>query len=172
MLTQGNVRNVLETFKNYVINQSRAFLTRKGKNVTGNLYNSIKGDVKVYKNSMKVTFDLGEYGVYQDKGVSGTQRKYKTPFSYTDKAPPPQSLEKWISAKRFQFRNEKGQFMSYKSMSYIIARSIFKKGIKPSLFFTKPFENAYKTLPDDLVEAYGLDLEDFLAFTLNNERLR
>jgi hypothetical protein len=30
-------------------------------------------------------------------------------------------------------------------------------GIKPSLFFTKPFEAAYKQLPEELVEKYGLD---------------
>jgi hypothetical protein len=57
-------------------------------------------------------------------------------------------------------------------MSYIISNSIFEKGIKPSLFFTKPFEKAFKNLPNELVEAYGLDVEDFLAFTLNNKRLR
>ena len=62
--------------------------------------------------------------------------------------------------------------MSYKSMSYIISKSIFEKGIKPSLFFTKPFEKAFERLPNELIEAYGLDVEDFLAFTLNNERLR
>ena len=33
-------------------------------------------------------------------------------------------------------------------------------GIKPSLFFTKPFEAAFKKLPDELVEKYGLDMEE------------
>jgi hypothetical protein len=32
-------------------------------------------------------------------------------------------------------------------------------GIKPSLFFTKPFEKAFKKLPDVLVDKYGLDAE-------------
>ena len=31
-------------------------------------------------------------------------------------------------------------------------------GIKPSLFFTKPFEAAFKKFPDQLVEKYGLDM--------------
>ena len=62
--------------------------------------------------------------------------------------------------------------MSYKSMSFLIQRSIFEKGIKPSLFFTKPFEQGFKKLPDEVLEAYGLDIEDLLAFTLNNDRLR
>jgi hypothetical protein len=41
-------------------------------------------------------------------------------------------------------------------MKFALARSIFNKGIKKSLFFTKPFEAAYKRLPEELVEKYGL----------------
>ena len=58
--------------------------------------------------------------------------------------------------------------MSYKSMSFLIQRSIFEKGIKPSLFFTKPFEQGFKKLPDELIEAYGLDVEELLEYTLKN----
>ena len=65
-----------------------------------------------------------------------------------------------------------GKFGSYKSMGYILARSIKKKGIKPSLFFTKPFEKYFKKLPDELIERFGLDVEDLLAFSLNEKRLR
>jgi hypothetical protein len=32
------------------------------------------------------------------------------------------------------------------------------KGIKPTLFFTKPFEKYYKNLPKELEEKYGLDM--------------
>jgi hypothetical protein len=39
----------------------------------------------------------------------------------------------------------------------MIARGVYMNGIKPSLFFTKPFEKAFKQLPDTLVEAFGLD---------------
>jgi hypothetical protein len=42
-------------------------------------------------------------------------------------------------------------------MKFALARSIFNKGLKKSLFFTKPFEAAYKRLPEELVEKYGLD---------------
>ena len=45
-------------------------------------------------------------------------------------------------------------------------KAIFEKGIKPSLFFTKPFEKAFERLPDELVEAYGLDVEQFLKYTI------
>lgn len=71
-------------------------------------------------------------------------------------------------------RDEQGKFIkgNYNTIGFLIARSIFKKGIKPSLFFTKPFEQAFKKLPDELKDKYGLDIQDFLAFTLNQDRLR
>jgi hypothetical protein len=58
--------------------------------------------------------------------------------------------------------------MSRKSLQFAIAKSIYKKGFKPSLFFTKPFENEYKKLSNDLIEAYGLDMSEFLQYTLTN----
>ena len=172
MLTKGKTREALERFKGVVINQSRAMLTKKNKNTSKKLFNSIKGDVKAYEKSFVLEFYMEEYGIYQDKGVSGTKVKYNTPYSYTDKMPPRKKIEDWVSSRRFQFRDAKGRFMSYKSMSFLIARSIFRKGIKPSLFFTQPFENAFKTLPKELTKAYQLDIEDLLAFTLKNERLK
>jgi hypothetical protein len=166
MLTKGHTREALERFKGIVINQSRAMLTKKGKSVSKKLFNSIDGEVKVNPNSFSLSFFMEDYGVFQDKGVSGTKKKYNTPFSYTSKRPPRKTLEEWISKRRFQFRDKKGKFMSYKSMSFLIQRSIFEKGIKPSLFFTQPFQNAFKTLPDEIIEAYGLDVEELLEFTL------
>ena len=59
--------------------------------------------------------------------------------------------------------------MSYKSTAYLIAGGILKNGIKPSLFFTKPFEAAFKNLPDELTQAYGLDVEQFLQYTINKK---
>ena len=34
---------------------------------------------------------------------------------------------------------------------------------------TKPFEKAFERLPDELVEAYGLDVEQFLEYTINKK---
>ena len=166
MLTKGYTYQALNNFKKFVIQQSRSRLSKGRKNVNGKLYKSIDGKVKVNHNSFSLSFSMEDYGVYQDKGVSGTKKKYNTPFSYTSKRPPRKTLEEWISKRRFQFRDKKGKFMSYQSMSFLIQRSIFEKGIKPSLFFTKPFEQGFKKLPDEIIEAYGLDIEELLEFTL------
>ena len=50
--------------------------------------------------------------------------------------------------------------MGYDTMTYLIARSIYNKGLKANLFFTKPFEAGLKRLPDDLSKAFVLDVED------------
>ena len=112
---------------------------------------------------------MEEYGVYQDKGVSGVKKKYNTPYSYTTKMPPPSKMDKWIVKKGIAPRDKNGKFISRKSLQFMIARSIFNNGIKPSLFFTKPFEKAFKNLNKDLVEAYKLDVEQLMKNTINNK---
>jgi len=158
MLDSKEVQEAIDKFRKYVIQQSRSNLTKQRKNVNKSLYNSINGVSKVNKNSISLYFEMLDYGIFQDKGVSGKVKKYNTDFSYKSKMPPSKVFDKWIVRKGIAPRNEKGQFMSRKSLSYLIARKIFREGIKPSLFFTKPFEKAYDRLPDEIVEAYGIDI--------------
>ena len=164
-----NVKEELNRFAKYVISQSRANLTRGKKNSSKDLYNSLDSEVKVSKNSFELSFLMEEYGVYQDKGVSGVKKKYSTPYSYTTKMPPPSKMDKWIVKKGIAPRDKSGKFISRKSLQFMIARSIFNNGIKPSLFFTKPFEKAFKNLNKDLVEAYKLDVEQLIKNTINNK---
>jgi hypothetical protein len=170
MLDNKNTKEYLNAFAKYVIQQSRSNLTKQGKNVDKKLYNSLDKEIEVGANSFRMAFLMEDYGTFQDKGVSGTKKKYDTPFSYKSKRPPLKPIQDWVTKRRFQFRNkETGKFMSYKSTAFLITRGIFKNGIKPSLFFTKPFEKAFERLPDELVEAYGLDVEQFLQYTINKK---
>lgn len=177
----SNVQKELNRFAKYVVSQSKANLTRGKKNSSKRLYDSIDYDLNVSPNSFSLKFLMEEYGKFQDKGVSGTKKKYDTPFSYKSKGgikglkgmPPPNKMDKWIVKKNLKgLRNDKGQFISRKSLQFMIARSIFKKGIKPSLFFTKPFEKAFKDLPQDIVKAYALDVEELIKFTTNGNNKR
>ena len=170
MLNTEQTYKYLNDFAKYVIQQSRSNLTKQGKNVDKKLYNSLDKQIEVSANSFRLSFLMENYGEFQDKGVSGTKKKYNTPFSYKSKRPPLKPIEDWVTKKRFQFRNkESGKFMSFKSTAYLISGGILKNGIKPSLFFTKPFEKAFERMPDELAEAYGLDVEQFLQYTLNKK---
>lgn len=153
-----NVQKFLNDFKDHIIREAKA----KSPTSSGNLKNNITGYVKESANSIQITFEMPEYGFFQDQGVSGKKKKYNTEFSYTDKMPPPSKLDKWIVRKGIAPRKEGGQFASRKSLQFLIARSIYMNGIKPSLFFTKPFEAAFKKLPNELVEKYGLGMEELL----------
>jgi len=178
----NNVREELNRFAKYVVSQSRANLTRGKKNSSKELYNSLDYDINVSKNSFELSFLMEEYGVFQDKGVKGTKSNYlenkDSPFSYKSKGgkrglkgmPPPKAFDKWIVRKGLKgIRNKKGQFISRKSLKFMIARSVFEKGIKASMFFTKPFEKAFKNLPKELVDAYRLDVEQLIKTTVNNK---
>ena len=146
----------LEEFRDFVIQNAKQNLSTK--NASGKLKDSFKATVKVMPNSMTFMFEMEQYGWYQDKGVSGVKQKYNTPFSYKTKMPPPSKLDKWI-VRRGLAPRDKGKFTGRKSLQFLIARSIFEKGIKPSLWFTKPFEQGFKGLPDTLIDRYGLESE-------------
>ena len=162
----SNVTEELNRFAKYVVSQSRANLTRSKKSASKQLYNSIEYKLKESKNSFQLEFLMEDYGIFQDKGVSGVKKKYNTPYSYKDKMPPAKSLDKWIVKRNLKgVRDKDGRFISRKSLQYMIARSIYNNGIKPSLFFTKPFEKAFKNLDEDLVNAFRLDVEKLLTTT-------
>lgn len=164
-----NVQKELNRFAKYVVTQSRANLTRQKKNSSKKLWESIDYDLNVSKNSFQLEFLMEDYGLFQDKGVSGTEKKYNTPYKYTNKMPPPSKMDKWIVRRNLKgVRGKDGKFISRKSLQFMIARSIYKKGIKPSLFFTRPFEKAFKNINEDLIEAYKLDVENLLEYTIKN----
>ena len=163
-----NVQQELNRFAKYVIQQSRTNLTKSKKNSSKTLYNSLDYDLNVSPNSFSLSFLMEDYGVFQDKGVSGIKKKYNTPYSYTNKMPPPSKMDKWIVRKGLKgVRGKDGKFISRKSLQFMIARSIYNNGIKPSLFFTKPFQKAFKNLDKDIIKAYQLDVEELLKFTTN-----
>ena len=171
------VEKTILKFRNYVIQQARSNLTKGDKNVTKKLYNSIKGEILTENGFSIVGFIMDEHGSYQDKGVKGKTSSAKAPNSpykfgsgTGKKGGLTQGINKWVRARGFQFRDRKsGKFMSYEATAYLITRSVFHKGIKPSLFFTKPFEAGYKKYIDvDLMKAFGQDLETIVDYNLKD----
>lgn len=149
----------LNKFGKYVIQQSRSNLTRGKKNVNKKLYKSL--DYQITEKPLGIEFSMESYGQFQDKGVSGTMRKYNTPFSYTSKQPPSQPLADWAKKRNIRLRDSRGRFTrgNYNTIGFLIARSIKKKGLKPSLFFTKPFEKGFQRLGNDLRDGFINDIQ-------------
>ena len=128
------------------------------------LYDSLKYRVKKVGNNLILTITMDEYGKFQDRGVSGTKKKYDTPYKYTTKMPPPKAFSQWVVRKGLEGTRDKktGRFLSRKSLQYAVAKNIFKFGIKPSMFFTKPFEKGFKNLPEELQEAFIIDIDNLI----------
>jgi hypothetical protein len=184
----SNVKEELNRFAKYVITQSKGNLTRLKKG-GGNLYNSLDSNVKVSKNSFELTFLMEDYGVFQDKGVKGKDPSKVSPNAKIRGQQAPNSkykfgsgkvgqynefvtsIEKWAKKKNIRLRDSKGKFTkgNYKTIANIIAGNIYNRGLKPSLFFTKPFEKAFKNIDKDLVKAYRLDIEKLLETSINNK---
>jgi hypothetical protein len=150
-----NTKKALDKFGKYLVKESRKNLTRKKKNVTNSLYESLDYDIKAMPNSFEFDFLMNEYGEWVDKG-----RK-------AGKNPPFSPLRKWVEDRRIQFRSNKGKFQTYDQTAWAIVKSIGKKGIPASNFYSRPFNLGYAKLPNEIVEAYALDVEDFLEFTID-----
>jgi len=174
MLTK-NLEQTLNKFGAYVVKQSKENLAKDvnkyGSNKAGgDLDNSIEYTLDVESNLFLVDFLMEDYGIFVDKGVRGKTSTYPetrsslSKFQYGSGNFPKDGLTKglqsWLKKKRFQWRNKLGQFMSYESMSYLMARSIYNKGLKANLFFSTPFEQALKNLPKEMNESFALDIEN------------
>lgn len=164
-----NTQKALKSFSDYVIQQSRTRLTKKNQNYTSELYNSLKYDFVKADDGFIIDFKMLDYGEFQDRGVKGVNSNYienkNSPFSYKPSSKL-RGLEyhtgifsKWAKFRGLQPRDKKGRFGSYKTMGYILADSIKKKGIKATMFFTKSFEMGFEKLPKELQEAFAIDVE-------------
>jgi hypothetical protein len=118
---------------------------------------------------------MEEYGAFVDEGVQGkmtTSIAPNSPFRFGSgsgkKGGLTKAIEKWIKRKGIKGRGKDGRFITDKSLTFLISRSIYQHGIKPSLFFTKPFEKAFDRLPNEVLEQFGLDIDEFIEQTLNN----
>tara|TARA_R110000772_G_scaffold240206_2_gene352378 strand:- start:287 stop:814 length:528 start_codon:yes stop_codon:yes gene_type:complete len=164
-----SLERYLNSFGKQIVKQAKENLSAADKK--GALANSIDFFVIKKGGSITVRFKMNSYGAFVDKGVSGTKtkRSYKdykgktksSPFKYKAKQPPSGIIEKWIKRKGLKGRDKKGRFITHKSLSFLIARSIKKKGIQGISFFQKPlmlgmkqFSSKFgKAIADDIVNS-------------------
>ena len=163
-------KQAMEKYARYVVQQARSNLSKGRNNASKQLYNSLSYEVKQNRTSggqfasgYNAEFFMEEYGIYQDQGVHGAKSSYvenrNSPFRYKTKQPPTRAFDKWIKTKGIKGRDKKtGKFISDKSLKFLIARRMKNKGIRASLFFTKPFEAGFKKYENDIAIGYGDDI--------------
>lgn len=175
MSRDQRIQAALDKFGKYLVQQARSNLSKQNKNVSKALYDSIQWNAKAAKSgeSFSASLSMLEYGEYQDKGVRGKMASpintQGSPFRFGSgtgkKGGLTEAINKWVKARRFQFRDKKGKFMSYDSTAFLISRSIYRKGIPASFFYSQPFKLGFQKLPNEIVEAFRLTEEDLKAFT-------
>lgn len=163
-------KKAMEKYAKYVVQQARSNLSKGKNNASKQLYNSLSYEVKQNRTSggqfatgYNAEFFMEKYGTYQDLGVHGVKSSYvenrKSPFRYTTKQPPTKAFNKWIKIKGIKGRDKKtGRFITDQSLKFLIARSIKNKGIRASLFFTKPFEAGINKYGDEIAGGFADDI--------------
>lgn len=96
------------------------------KRASGKLINSINYRVTQKEDDWTLTFFSEDYLKFVDKGVSGTQRKYNTPYSYRSKKPPIQVIQQWTRLKGIP-----------EETAFPIQNKIFRFGLKPTNVINK-----------------------------------
>ena len=161
---------VLNSFARNVVKDAKKTAKKK----EWALATKLKYKVETGKNSFTIQFTPG-YAKWVDEGVSGVDNKIAgAPNSFKRKGgkgsfkgmPPSSAMDKWNVKRGIKIRDEEtGRFLPRKSANFAIAVSVWKKGIKRSLFFTKPFKKYYKTLPIELLDAFDLEVQELLKHT-------
>jgi hypothetical protein len=153
----------LELFAKAVKLKAQQTLKKEKQISSGKLYDSIDYKLDVVQTKSKTLF--------MDLGVKGSESTYpesrNSPYKYSGrfKMINPASLDKWLIKKSIAPRDKSGRFIERKNLKYAIATSIYRKGLKGSRFFTGSFEEEFKNIDNQVQEAFGLDLDDFLIKT-------
>ena len=169
-----HAEKISKQFAAKVRKDARANLTRKGKRVSSDLYKSLDYTVE-FDNDRDLTpnikFFAAEYADFVDQGVKGKESSLKAPLSpfrfgsgnFKGKGNEfKRRIDGWIKSRRLFLRDEKGRFKKggIETLSFLIRRSIYNKGIAPTYFFSRPFEKEFKRFPEQIAQAIARDLDD------------
>lgn len=171
---------LLNQFGLDVISEARA----KAPSTSGALAGSLDYEIIISGDEIVVNFKSAPYGKFQDQGVQGKdpskikggfQKAPMSPFKFgsgSGKGSLRGSIDKWVVRKGLDgVRDAQGRFIPRKSMVYLISRSIYFTGIRPTLFFTKPFERENKKLRRALEKALMEDYENEIKIKIEGDNI-
>tara|TARA_R100000773_G_C4210846_1_gene110475 strand:- start:55 stop:612 length:558 start_codon:yes stop_codon:yes gene_type:complete len=184
MLKFKEVEKELEKFKNFVVEKAKSNLVKKKKVTSGNLLNSIDARIIQEADAFLVEFLMEDYGKFVDQGVKGKNaselprgakwygknKAPKSPYQFGSMKSRGlrKAINKWTIQKNLKgVRDAKGRFVPRKTMQFLISRSIYLSGIKSTLFFTSPYNEALKKFSQKFTEAFVLDVENNFLYGQN-----
>ena len=185
-----NVIKEMEAASMNIISTAKSNLSKSKS--SGKLADSLESDIEGENtDNPKLVFFAEDYGKFIDKGVQGNNpeampqgslaRYNKAPSSpyqfgsgnYKGGGSLRSAIDKWVVQKGIpNVRDAKGRFIKRKSMVYLISRSIWNTGIKPTYFFTNAQNSEIRGVNRKLATAYTKDLKIQLETELRNSRLK
>lgn len=123
-------KNALIQILNNLIERYKTLLKENGKVASGDLLNSIKGEVRVDNNLYTFVINLNDYWKYLENGVNGTAVDNGSTYSFKGKTVNTDAIEKWITVKGIVPHSINNKVPSTKQLAYVISRSIARNGIK------------------------------------------
>ena len=172
----STITQVLEDFGNEMQTDLKAELVKDGAYVSGDLAEQIEFTSVINGEGFVFSLRLKDYYDYVNKGVSGTDKKRNTPYSYMSSSKIPFYFAK-------QWMNNKGLFVAkgstitslagkqYKvgskdSQAFAMARSWKEKGTKGNHFYDNVVTEArLDKLKKDLASAAAGDLKTVITDT-------
>jgi hypothetical protein len=121
-----------------VVTNAKSILIRNNKRASGRLINSIRYSVAP---NGTIKFMYAEEGKYVEQG--------RRPG---DRFPPPAPINRWIRQKGIKGISKDGKPISEKSLTFLISRSIARKGIRPLPFIRDAVRKSVKQFAPKLAK--------------------
>ncbi len=156
-----------------MVEDAQKNLIKSNSNASGELSKSLVANEPQVKGSvLSIDIEMLYYGLFVNKGVKGTQKgSSKAGYKFTKDAPSTEftdSIKAWLKHAKKSTRNtgkqtfganeKKNASLADESKAWVIARSIMRRGIKPTGFFDKAAQKAKKKYSERLGKALEIDV--------------
>jgi hypothetical protein len=156
----------LNKFGKEVVRKAAFNLTNQKRYVSGKLWKSLDYKAITSNRSISLKFVMEDYGIILDEGRGKSQGGGSGDLY-------PKILE-WVKKKGLRPRDSNGKFKAWKNkakqqegIAFAVTRKIHRFGYEPTNFFSDAFKLSFKKLPRTLKKTFALDVERFLAQTID-----
>jgi hypothetical protein len=171
----GVVQAMIAEYISEFIKNAEDNLKKSNSNTTGALTDSLDFDLITTSSGYTINLNALDYYKFVNEGVRGatTSRKNNTsPYKYKDKMPPISPIAKWIKDNRLTARATDVKMYgatgrerkaipparAQKTLAFLIARSIYRDGLRATNFFTDALNDTFKDFGQNLSKALGASI--------------
>lgn len=159
-LEAGTMSIIEEILGDFILRVQDNINKQKDMVVTGKI-----SDIDLQAQDGVINVLANKHLLYQDRGVSGVNKKRDTPHSYTDKRPPVSVFREWIKRKNINLRNSRAMGFEERSpfddmtedkqinaAAWAMATKVFKEGFKGRKIYSKEIPKLIKDLEKEIAD--------------------